>query len=287
MKYLKKKNIIVLLLLQVILWSLTGCGSFGENQADQGENYSEQFVVSDWRQDFINRICFHQDAVYFTTYAEVAGDGENYCLNRVYSVNQDGSGLKEIPIDLTKEEPLVMITGLMMNEDDTISIWLSSNDSTEANDIKVFVKVDGTGKELVRKDMNELVDGQYVGKACVMPQGQIAVMAEHSVYLFDESLEPVHAINIEGYAIGMALTGENQMVCAAENSDGKQRFQIMDMEQGKVTQTISLRKGESVNENAVFSSAQYDFCYRNDKGIYGYDIKNKQSTCLLNYRNQI
>ncbi|MDE5864903.1 MAG: hypothetical protein K2H34_11220 [Lachnospiraceae bacterium] len=283
MKYKKIKNIIALLMALVMIFSLTGCNSVGKNQADHGEAYAEQLVVSEWRRESIHRIYFHHDAVYFTAYWEI-GDGQDYySSNRLFSVNRNGDNLQEIPIDLTKEEPLAMITSVMIDDDDTISIWLSSNDSTEVNDVNVFIKVDSTGKELMRKDMNALVNGQYVNKALETSQGQIAVMAENNVYIFDESLELVHEIDIEGRSIGMAFTKDNQIVCATEDSNEKQKFQIIDMEQGKVVKTISLNRRESVNENAVFDSTQYDFCYRNDKGIYGYDIENQKSTCLMSY----
>ena len=279
-----KKGVITFLLLLVMVFSMTGCDNIGENQTGNGEAYTEEIVVSDWMQAAINRISFHNDVVYFTTYEETESEnGEPYCNNRLYSVNKDGNDLKEIPIDLTKEEPLTMITSIMVSEDETISIWLSSYDSLETNQVNVLIRVDSTGKELMRKDFNALLNGQYVNKVLETSQGKIVAMAENHVYIFDESLELVNEIDIEGRSIGMAVTKENQILCAIEDKNEKKQFQLIDAEQGKVVETISLHKGESLVENGLFDGFQYDFCYRNDKGIYSYDIKNKQSTCLMSY----
>lgn len=284
MKFIKKKKFIAFLILQLMVFSLLGCSNIEENQTESGEAYSEQILISDWMQAKVNRVSFYNDVVYFTTYEETESDvGEQYCNNRLFSVNRDGSDLKEIPIDLTKEDPLTMITSIMINEDNTISIWLSSYDSVEANQVNVFIKVDNTGKELAREDLNLLVDEQYVGKALVTPQGEIVAMAESSIYLFDDSLELVRRIELDGYAIGMAFVKENQVLCTVEDNNEKKKFQIIDIEYAKVVDTISLNKRESVCENTLFDSDGYDFCYRNDKGIYSYDIKNKKSICLLNY----
>jgi ABC-type glycerol-3-phosphate transport system substrate-binding protein len=263
--------------------SMIGCNNIGENQSDDGEAYTEQLVVSGWMQAPINRISFHNDVVYFTTYEETeSAEGELCCNNRLYSVDSDGNNLKEISIDLTKEEPLTMITSIIISDDDTISIWLSSNDSLDTNQVNVFIKVDSTGKELMRKDLNSLVNGQYINKALETSQGQIVAMSEDNIYIFDESLELMNEIAIKGRVLGMALTKEEQILCATEDSDEK-KFQIIDIEQGKVIETISLNKRESVDENAMLNGFQYDFCYRNEKGIYSYDIKNEKSTCLMSY----
>lgn len=284
MKFIKKKKFIAFLILQLMVFSVLGCSNIEENQTESGEAYSEQILISDWMQAKVNRVSFYNDVVYFTTYEETESDvGEQYCNNRLFSVNRDGSDLKEIPIDLTKEDPITMITSIMINEDNTISIWLSSYDSVEANQVNVFIKVDNTGNELAREDLNLLVDEQYVGKALVTPQGEIVAMAESSIYLFDDSLELVRRIELDGYAIGMACVKENQVLCTVEDNNEKKKFQIIDIEYAKVVDTISLNKRESVCENTLFDSDGYDFCYRNDKGIYSYDIKNKKSICLLNY----
>lgn len=284
MNFIKKKKFFAFLILQLMVFSVLGCSNIEENQTESGEAYSEQILVSDWMQAKINRVSFYNDVVYFTTYEETESDvGEQYCNNRLFSVNRDGSDLKEIPIDLTKEDPLTMITSIMINGDNTISIWLSSYDSVEANQVNVFIKVDNTGNELAREDLNLLVDKQYVGKALVTPQGKIVAMAESSVYLFDDSLELVSRVELDGYAIGMACVKENQVLCTVEDNNEKKKFQIIDIEYAKVVDTISLNKRESVCENTLFDSDCYDFCYRNDKAICSYDIKNKKSICLLDY----
>ncbi|MDE6625884.1 MAG: hypothetical protein K2K56_05900 [Lachnospiraceae bacterium] len=93
MKYKKIKNIIALLMALVMIFSLTGCNSVGKNQADHGEAYAEQLVVSEWRRESIHRIYFHHDAVYFTAYWEI-GDGQDYySSNRLFSVNRNGDNL--------------------------------------------------------------------------------------------------------------------------------------------------------------------------------------------------
>lgn len=280
----KIKNIIAFLMLQVMVFSMIGCSNIGEMQANDGEAYVEQLVVSDWRQAAINRISFHNDVVYFTIYGEIRSeDGEHYCMNQLFSVDKNGNNLREIPIDLSKEEPLTMITSIMINEDDTISIWLSSYDSIATDPINVFIRVDNTGKELLRKDLNSSVNGQCVNKVLETSQGQIVAMAENDIYIFDESLELTKEIDVEGRLIGMVLTKEAQILCATEDSNEKKQFQIIDMEQEKVVETISLKKGESMDENTLFNGFQNDVCYRNDKGIYSYDIKNKKSACLMSY----
>lgn len=281
MGYKRIKKIFFFFMLQMMVIGLSGCGVFDREETVNA--FKEHTVVGEWVREPICQLYFHGDTVYFTTYAEIGSDDvEHYCSNRLYCVNRNGNEVEEIPIDLSREDPLTMITSVML-DDDSISIWLSTYDPDESEPVNIFIKTDYNGKEQMRADLNASVNGENIWKALQTAQGQIIAMAEDAVYVFDDALKLIQQIDIEGRAIGMAVSKEGQLICASEDSNGKQRLHMIDLENGKITDTAALKKQEAMEDNSLFSSGQYDICYRTEKGIYSYDLSKKKANCLLDY----
>ena len=283
-KYIKR--LIAIFMLQVMVINIMGCDSLGGDKAANADNYEEQIIVNDWVRAWPNLLCYYDETFYFTTFGEYgevgASENEHYCDNRLFSVERNGNEVKEISIDLSKEEPLTMITSIMVDED-TISLWLSTYDADESKPINVLIQTDYAGKEKKRTDLNALVNEENIVKALQTTQGQIVAMAEDNIYIFDETLKLIKQIEIEGRAIGMAVSKDNQLIYASEDSNDKQKLHIINVEKGKIEKTIPLKRNEAMDYNSMFASEQYDICYRTNKGIYSYDLENKKATCLLNY----
>lgn len=279
-----KNRKIILTVLLAVIFIFTGCGTNNDAYKQDVFTYSEQSILKDWIRDSIQCVYVRDGIVYFSTFAAYGSeDGPEYTNNQLFSVNIDGSDLKEIAIDLSKEDSLAMIKDIWVDENHAISVWLSAYDDTEGEPVNVFLKVDDSGKELFRKDLNESVNAQYINDILQTSQGNIIAMADHNVYIFDNDLELQDEVKSDRFLTGIAFSEDEKVICISEDKSYEKKAQALDTNPVKWGEVLSEKLDISMEDFALMPNPDYDFCYRNDKGIYGYQIKEEKSYCLLNY----
>lgn len=286
MNRIQRKKLISIIMVLAMTFTMTSCGNSSGTQAEKGEAYEESIITIDGVLGYINGITVTNGDMYIWTYEAIgfAGDEDEYeywCNNRLYSANEDGNNFEEIPLDLTEEFPLGKITSVMAREDGTITLWLSSDDFTADDMINVLITFDRNGKELVREDVNQSVDGQYVNKALMTPQGRIVAITENNVYIFNEEFKPEAEIRTENQLIDIALSKDGQLICANKNDKGKIQIQVLDLERVEWGKTILLEKNSLIDSHPLMDGSEYDFYYRNDSGIYGYDMEEEKATGVM------
>lgn len=280
--YKNRKGILIVLL--TVIFIFTGCGKNNDGHKQDAFTYSEQVVLKDWMQNPIQYVCVQDGIIYFSTFAAyVLEDGTEYTNNQLFSVNMDGSDLQEIEIDWSKEDSLAMIKDIWVADNHTISVWLSAYDAMESESVNVFLKVDSSGKELLRKDLNELVNAQNINDVLQTSQGNIIAMADYSVYVFDSDLELQGEVGSDRFLSGIISSEDEKVICISEDKNYEKQAQILDVNYMKWGEVLSDKLDISMEDFALMKYSDYDFCYRNDKGIYGYRIKENDSFCVLNY----
>ncbi|MCM1500127.1 MAG: extracellular solute-binding protein [Clostridium sp.] len=280
--YKNRKNILIVLLTIIIIF--TGCVKNSDEHKPDAFAYSEQVVLKDWMKNPIKYVCIQDGIIYFSTFAAyVLEDGTEYTNNQMFSVNMDGSNLQEIVIDWSKEDSHAMIKDIWVADNHTISVWLSTYDAMENESVNVFLKVDSSGKELLRKDLNESVNAQNINDVLQTSQGNIIAMADYNIYVFNSDLELKGEVGSDCFLTGIVLSEDEKVICISEDKNYKKKLQTLDTNHVEWGQVISEKLDISMEDFSLMPNPDYDFCYRNDTGIYGYRINENDSFCILNY----
>lgn len=293
------KKLIFVVMAMGIMISMTGCEGKKNNRDISSETknliYSGKNIIMDGVQGTPVSYIVQDSKVYMETRDDkesLAGEfsadkGEGGLTIRLYSMNIDGKDIEELDLDLSEE-----FSDFVMCQDGSIVyLKLTYDDKTEM-DIIELVKKGASGKEIVRENLSDSLDlGQYsiINELIADSKGNIFVLGKKKVFILDESLGFIEEIKSEADdLIGIALTEDGQVVCAENTrADGKNvtRARVLDVEEKKWGE-------EYVLEDVCFSFegdflmdgfGDYDFYYRDDSGIYGYDMERKIRTKVMDF----
>lgn len=208
---------------------------------------------------------------------------EGTSVTRMYVANIDGSGVKEVPLPEIKDNEY--INYLITCSDDNIMYMSSSYDEKSEKSTYYVVKIDKQGKEVAREDVTgslKLSEENYISKVTADDKGRIVVVTDKSVYVLDENFKLYCEVKSDNYLEGAARTKEGKIVCGSSGEKGAQ-VQILDIDQKKWGESYPLNLQYFSSSDSLTDGIEYDFYYKDDSGIYGYDIKTKKSTKLMDY----
>lgn len=222
--------------------------------------------------------------------AQDEDDDEYYAKGRsethLYSANLDGSDIKEMPLNLSEED---YMNYLMIGEDGALTYMTYTYDEKTEQSSNILVKMDADGNEVQRVDVTkslELGEDSYISKILLDAKGNVIVIAEQTVYILDENFEKTGEVKSENYLEGAALTKDGQVICASSvYSDEKSSAQVLvlDTEGKKWGDTITLDLSYFSGNESLMDGYDYDFYYKDDSGIYGYDMAGKTGKKLMDY----
>ena len=200
----------------------------------------------------------------------------------LYTVNMDGSSLSEIKLDLPEDS---YVRQFFVDTDEMILGMVYSADSGE------LVKFSNDGKELLRANIIQslkLGDSPNITHIVVDKKGNIVVVSNQIAYLLDNNFKPNGMIDMDNMVItDLAMTIDGEIVCKTDDlSSGEASAQvtILDTEKKTWGKTYDLPvNGILAGDSVMDGFAQYDFYYKDNVGIYGYEIENKKSTKLVDY----
>ena len=210
-------------------------------------------------------------------------------ISRLYSVNLDGSDLKEIPMDVPEEEGFYNV--LIAPDDTMVYSSYQYNDKTDESSV-ALVRLGADGKEQQREIISDSLDlGEYasINGLKIDSKGNILVLGEQKIFILDENFKSQGELKIDGetYLAGAALTKDGQIVCGEsiyKNETSTVQVQVLDLENKKWGEAYPVEIGWfSSSDSVMDGSGDYDFFYKDESGIYGYDISRKKGTKLMDY----
>ena len=208
---------------------------------------------------------------------------EETVVERMYVANMDGSDVKELPLPKLQENEYINTP--FMDSNENIMYLMSSYDQKSEIMSWYIVKVDEQGKELIREDVTstlKLTEDMYISKVVPDDIGRIAVISDQVVYVLDEDFKLLCEVKSDGYIDGGARTKDGTIICGNSNEDGA-RVQVLDIEQKKWGESYPLDMQYFSSSDSLINGLDSDFYYKDDSGIYGYDMKTKKSTKLMDY----
>ena len=209
-------------------------------------------------------------------------DGTN--ITRMYVAGIDGSNATEISIPNLKEDEWIYY--MAVNDANEIILLLSSYDEKTEKTNYIVRKMTEDGEELLTEDITKVLDlGQdkYLSKILFDNEGRLIAVLENSVLVLDKDYKKADEIKSESWLQGAALTKDGKIICGQDSGDSAQVI-VLDVDNGKWGESIELElRYFSSSEALMDGNEDYDFYYRDDSGIYGFNMTDKKSTKLLDY----
>ena len=200
----------------------------------------------------------------------------------LYKINQDGKDLKEIYTFEINENQYIY--DIMVNSLQEIMLAVSTfNDKTgELN--YTILKVDENGRELGNEDITESLKStgeSHVNSFLLDSEDRMVISVEKEIKVLDENYKLIHTIKSDmSLAYDLALSKDGKIICGGvdqKNSTVAIELDI-DKEQWGETYDIDLR-----DVYDLLDGKEYDFYYRYDDGIYGYDTTDKSSIKVMDF----
>lgn len=279
---MRRTRIVIVLMTTILLLSLTACNDKESETNFREQVYGEKQLSMNGIDGEIGAATVKNNRVYLNTVS--VSEDENV-VTKLYSFNLDGTDLKEIPFQTTE---LCEIMNIMVGEKDELTLAESFYDDKVDKERLVLEKIDKEGNEIARQDITEILNAagaQNVLRFLMPSNGVIVAVTEQSAFIFDGNFKLKGEVKSEGYIEGAALTKDGQVVCAASELSlgGKKEIRTLDVDNKKWDKTYKVESGESNAMNILMDGADYDFYYKDNSGIYGYDIENTKSTKLMDF----
>ena len=212
---------------------------------------------------------------------EVTGTSYYY----VYSMKADGTDLQELGSPQLNENEY--INYMLVKSDGTIQFLLGAYDQKSEKTQYSLVAYDENGKEASREDVTKvlgLTDESYLNKALIDDKDRYVFATDQAVIVLDKDLKKVCEMKPDSnYVEGIAKTKDGKILVADSSGDKGAKVQILDVDAQKWGESYNLDLQYFSSSDALMNGIEYDFYYKDDAGIYGYDIASKKSTKVMDY----
>ncbi len=301
------KKATAFIMVGALMLSMTACGTKKNETGEKGSQktegaaegttehmedmmYESTEILSDGIKGDINGLCVKNDRIVMLTKAGEKNQ-EGFITGpvtaRIYTANIDGSNMKEIPLSGLKENEYA--ADLMVDENNNILYGISSEGGENGGVVYYMAKMDEQGNELVREDITSSLEtspeGYLYQYSMVMDdKGRLIVASGKRVSVLDENLKQVFEVKSD-YALENTVKtkdGTIMVVGRKNNKDGLQA-QVLDLEKKDWGESYPLNINAMQYGDLLLDGLEYDFYYKSDSGMYGYDIKAKSFTKIIDY----
>lgn len=277
------KKTLAFLLAGVLLISATGCSN-GKEEVTVKEDTSDMIyegkeIVLEGIEGVVDDFLVKGEKLYFKTSKQ---EDERISEVYFYSANLDGSNVEEIKhCDLAKGEGIKNWT---VNADNNILYVLRVNDY-ETKDVYYHIcKLDEKGNELYKNNISEslgitMLNSGSISDFLCDAEGRIVVFCGGTVYVLDENAN----------SLGNVELGSENVEQAAKTKEGKIIFTCRGKSNNyiKVLDTEHQKWGKKEKvpfySSEILDGAEYDLYYKEEGGIYGYNVDGKESKKLVDY----
>ncbi len=206
---------------------------------------------------------------------------------RFYSANLDGSDVKEIKFPT--DDPNDYVTGFDKTPDGDL-IFLAGSYSDNASTYKLII-ADAEGNKKSDVDLNKTLnftDETYISTFFVDDKGSIVLASDDKMIILDKEYKSKGELKADnGYFSCCGITKDNKVVAGIEASEGDSNrayVKVVDTDACKFADSYPLETGYFQGSDCIIKgTANYDFYYKTDKGIYGYIMAEKKTAEVLDF----
>lgn len=295
-----KKYIVIMMTLFIAL-NICGCDTKkdveeikqGMQPADIAETtYEATELAIDGLQGEICSVLVKNKKIYIQTYEGIfENEGEiqesEVELLRFYTANLDGSNLQEVKLHLPEKEYLNAIF-VEQNGTYIVTTFCYNQKGEQVND--ELIKFDVDGKEILRKKIEELnvQEKDLINQILVDEKGKIVLVGGSQLYILDGNFQLTREIAVEDNwkLVDIAVTKAGQIICVESNfmdSNVSVRVRGLNVENGNWGEIYDIDCNDYSGNDYIMYGMDTDLYYRNNSGIYSFDIAEKKSIKLLDY----
>ncbi len=205
----------------------------------------------------------------------------------LYSMKTDCTDLQELgEVDIDVND--CYINYLLVSTEGKIHLVLSSYDENSQKSSYEVASVDENGKITDKQDVTDVLgitDENYLGKAMMDNKDRYVFSTDKSVIVLDQSFKKVCEVKPDSnYVEAIALTKDGNVVVGDSSGDDGAKVQVLDVGKQKWGETYTMDFSYFNSSDALLDgSGDYDFYYKDDTGIYGYEIASKKATKIMDY----
>lgn len=210
---------------------------------------------------------------------------EIQATTRIYSMNLDCTGITEICEP--KVEANEYVNNIVVDKSGKLYLLTSSWDEKTETQSYYLASVDDSGNIADHKDISKAIGANqdtYISKIIVDDKGNYITITDQSVFILDSSLNKVAEIkNDNAWIEGAAFALDGSILCGTSDESGAVA-QVLDIDNKKFGEKIKLDIPYFSSSDALISgNGDYDFFYKDDAGVYGYSLKDKKTTKIMDY----
>lgn len=220
------------------------------------------------------------------TSEEVTGEPSDAAKYYLYSIKADGTDLQELgQLDIDTNS---YINYLLISKDGGIHLVIGAYDEKSQKSSYEIASVDENGKITDKQDITDLLgltDQNYLSKAMMDSKDRYVFTTDQNIIVVDQSLKKICEMKPESsYVESIAITKDGDIVVGDSSGDDGAKVQVLDVEQQKWGDTYKMDFSYFNTGDALMNgSGDYDFYYKDDSGIYGYQLASKKGTKLMDF----
>lgn len=234
------------------------------------------------------RICSYKQnngQVYLLTEQKKDGltEGGEAFLYQIYQLNSEENNQPSVSFENSGK-----VIDFCVDETGSI-IYISEDDNGELPEVNL-VKIDSQGTKLAKQNIDAVIKNKNIYLCGIMTDrnGQIVLACREGIYFLDEALQVnekmVPQSGDDVIEIAQAKTGEIVCVTDQLNSDEVAiKVHLLDPIKKSWGETLSIRLDMAAQSDYIIDGYEYDFYYKANSGIYGYDLATKEKKEIINY----
>lgn len=219
---------------------------------------------------------------------EISDDESVYgtTISRMYSMNLDGSDLKEITLPEVGDN--AWMNQMFVSEDGGFTYVYSSYDEKKNRSMYFRIKADENGKMSVNEDITDVLnidEESNISRILMDTSGNLVFVQEKAISVINSENKLICELKSEDnrWLEGATITKDGQIIVGSSGEEHAY-VQMADLEGKKWGEKYDLDiRYFSSSDSLMTGDEEYDFYYKNDSGIYGYFIADKKSTKILDY----
>ena len=217
--------------------------------------------------------------------AEEEYTGRSYYY--VYSMKIDGTDLQDLGQPDVDEN--TYIGYMLVKSDGNIEFLLGAYDDNSGKQSYIIASYDESGKETNSKDITKDLgldanEDNYLNKALIDNEDRYVFVTNSAITVFDKDFKKVCEMKPDsGYVDAVAKTKDGKIVVGDSSGEDGAKVQVLDVDTQKWGESYKMDFQYFSSSDALMNGIEYDFYYKDDSGIYGYDIASKKGTKLMDF----
>lgn len=270
MKRNNVKKVVALFMAATMMFSVVGCGKKGNKIKEEKKDTKDMVYVGsdlplEGLKGNINTYELKEDKLYITTYEWIESEGAGEEIEAI-SENED-------------------IESVKLN-DDTVQLLISSSEEDSSMNNYKICRIDLEGNAILQEEI-KLNDDSEVNKMVMDSKGRTLLATssqntEYEIFVFDKDIQSEGSVKADFTMEGMVRTCDGNVICGMAGEE-KAYVQVLDVENKEWGEKYELNLDSSLFSESLIDGMEYDFYYRDNSGIFGYDLEKKISTQIVDF----